>query len=128
MTVKFFGSRAGSNRFSGTQGIGVEHLRTDPAWAGGTGKAGEIACIAVGELHSGELQQGYGFQAIGGSVKIAFSCINTTRLTEPGISTAAVWGNEITLTTADITFVDNLVFTAIRVTFVGAATLNIVAR
>ena len=128
MTVKLFGAHSGSNRFKGNQGIGVEHLRADAGWVGGVGKAGDVEVVSVGDFHSGAVQQGYAFQAIGGSVKIAFSCINPTRATEANISTAPVWGNEITLTAPAITFVGDLGFTLIRITFVGTAELYIVTR
>lgn len=127
--MKALGPHGGSTRFSGAQGIGSLYGKVDPAWVGFVGQAGDVEAVSSGDLHSGQVQQGYGLQAIGAPVKVAFSCANPTLIGEAGTSTNAdLWCNEVTVTPGTITFVDNVIFTMLRFTFSADAEIYIVTR
>ena len=129
MTVHVYGPRAGSKRFSGGQGIGIDHVRTDSDWVGIVGQAGDVRVCSAADLFAGHPQLGYAFQAVGGSVKVAFSCANTSLIETPGFSANSdYWGNEITVAPGSIQLKSDILFSMVRLTFVGTAELYIVTR
>lgn len=130
MAIKAYGPHIGSQRFSGAQGIGVTAVRVDDGWVGFVGAAGDEGAILATELGGGNPKLGYAFQAIGGTVNIAFSCaMPGTEESIKGFSANAIyWTADVAVAPGTITFINNQLFTYVRLKFVANAELHIVTR
>jgi hypothetical protein len=137
MGVKAIGNRGAYDR-SGALGIGGRAQSVLVNWSGYVADAaGGVIYVSAGDVtsHKDAVYQGYFFQAVGNSVKVAYTLQNpgTACDPRPSVQSSVAWVNEQTIAPGNIVPAQLAVagpvgFAALRLTFTLAGEFYIVAR
>jgi hypothetical protein len=130
MTAKMIGNRGSYNR-GGADGIGIRNLNDGLiGWVGVVGKAGDVMYLSAADCTStNKVDQGYYFQAIGGTVTVDHTLQNCGMSTskDPAVQAGVDWCNPLDVVPGTI-LQSVLGFSAIRITFAADGEFYVVAR